>query len=75
MEVTQPRLLDVPKVLQALADGPSDKGIARRLNVAPGTGRPHLTNILLKLGGESRLQGLMFGARHGAVRLGRSLED
>lgn len=57
------------EVLQALAEGLGDKEIAARLHVSAKTVRAHLTNMLNKLGVGSRLQALVFAARHGAVEL------
>ena len=57
------------EVLQALAEGSSDREIARRLHVGEGTVHSHVTNILSKLEVSSRLQALVFAVRHGAVRI------
>lgn len=56
------------EVLQALADGLSDKDIAERLHLGPKTVRTHMANLLGKLGVESRLQALILAARHGVIR-------
>ena len=55
------------EVLQALAEGFSDKEIAERLYVGIGTVRTHITSILRKLGVKSRLQALAFAMRHGLI--------
>lgn len=57
------------EVLQALADGLSDREIAARLHISPETVRTHMGNILSKLGVQSRLQALVFAIRHGAVTI------
>ncbi|MEW6635499.1 MAG: response regulator transcription factor [Actinomycetota bacterium] len=57
------------EVLQALAEGLSNKEIARKLHVSVDTERTHMMNILNKLGVHSRLQALLFAARHGLVKL------
>jgi DNA-binding NarL/FixJ family response regulator len=57
------------EVLQALADGSSDKEIARRLHVGEGTVHSHVANILSKLEVSSRLQALVFAVRHGVVTI------
>jgi DNA-binding NarL/FixJ family response regulator len=57
------------EVLQALAEGSSDREIARRLHVGEGTVHSHVTNILSKLEVSSRLQALVFAVRHGAVTI------
>lgn len=55
------------EVLAALADGLSDKDLARRLGITDHTARVHVTNILGKLGVESRLQAVVYAVRHGQV--------
>lgn len=57
------------EVLQALADGLGDKDIAQRLHISTQTVQTHMSNILSKLGVESRLQALVFAVRHGAVHI------
>lgn len=55
------------EVLRLLAEGLSDKAIAERLYVGVGTVRSHVVNIFGKLGVHSRLQAVVFAARHGLV--------
>jgi len=57
------------EVLQALAAGLSDKGIADRLYLSHQTVRTHMVNVMGKLGAESRLQALVVALRHGVVTL------
>jgi DNA-binding NarL/FixJ family response regulator len=57
------------EVLQALAEGLSDREISERLHVGIGTVHSHVTNILAKLGAASRLQALVFAVRHGLVAI------
>ena len=57
------------EVLQALAEGLSDKQIAQRLHVGVGTVHAHVTNILSKLEVSSRLQALVFAVRYGVVTI------
>jgi two-component system nitrate/nitrite response regulator NarL len=57
-------------ILQALADGLSDREIAERYNVSFATVRSHVSNILAKLNASSRLQVLVLAVRHGAVTIG-----
>ena len=57
------------EVLQTLAEGLSNKEIAARLHMSVDTERTHMMNILNKLGVHSRLQALIFAARHGLVDL------
>src|SRR5919112_6252270 len=57
------------EVLLALSEGLSNKQIAERLHMSVDTERIHMRNILNKLGVHSRLQALLFAARHGLVEL------
>jgi DNA-binding NarL/FixJ family response regulator len=66
IEQLTPRELQVLKVL---AQGLSNKEIAERLHMSVDTERTHMMNILNKLGVHSRLQALLFAARHGLIEL------
>lgn len=57
------------EVLQALAEGLSDREISQWLHVGTGTVHSHVTNILAKLGVASRLQALVFAVRHDLVKI------
>ena len=57
------------EVLQALAEGWSDKEIAQRLHVSVGTVHTHVASILSKFEVSSRLQALVFAVRHGLVTI------
>ncbi len=57
------------EVLQALADGLSDKEVSESLHVGVGTVRNHLVSIFSKLGVNSRLQALIFAVRQGLVEI------
>ena len=57
------------EVLQKLAEGLSNKEIASSLHMSVDTERTHMMNILNKLGVHSRLQALVFAARHGLVEI------
>ena len=57
------------EVLQALADGLSDKEIAQQLQISVETVRIDMVNILGKLGVDSRLQAVVFAVRHGAIEI------
>jgi DNA-binding NarL/FixJ family response regulator len=57
------------EVLLALSEGLSNKQIAEQLHMSVDTERTHMMNILNKLGVHSRLQALLFAARHGLVEL------
>jgi DNA-binding NarL/FixJ family response regulator len=58
------------EVLQALAEGLSDKEIAEHFHIGVGTVRNHIVSIFGKLGVHSRLQALVFAVRHGVVEIG-----
>lgn len=57
------------EVLEALAQGLSDRQIGQRLNVSHETVRTHMANLLGKLGVQSRLQAVLFASRHGAISI------
>ena len=57
------------QVLEALGEGLTNREIAERLHMSVDTERTHMMNILSKLGVHSRLQALLFAARHGLVEL------
>ncbi len=57
------------EVLQALAEGLSDKELARSLHVNIDTVQTHMGNIRQKLEVASRLQALVFAIRHGVVEV------
>lgn len=58
------------EVLKAFGEGLSDREIAARLYVSPGTVRTHMANVLAKLEVDSRLQALLLAARHYIVEIG-----
>jgi two-component system nitrate/nitrite response regulator NarL len=57
------------QVLQALGEGLDSKDIAKKLHITVETERTHMVNILNKLDVHSRLQALVFAARHGLVEI------
>ena len=57
------------QVLQSLAERLTNREIAERLHMSVDTERTHMMNILSKLGVHSRLQALLFAARHGLIEL------
>ena len=57
------------QVLEAVAEGLSDKEIALKLSVSHETVRTHMVNILGKLGVDSRLQALLMAVRYGFITL------
>jgi len=59
------------ELLEALAEGLSDREIARKLYVGIGTVRTHITHLLSKLGVDSRLQALVLAIRCGLVEVDR----
>ncbi len=66
------RLTDREKeVLSLMAEGLDAGEIASRLYISAKTERNHAASILSKLGVHSRLQAVIFAARHGAVEVGR----
>lgn len=62
------------EVLQALADGLTDREIGQRLGIGVETVRTHMAGVFGKLGVESRLQALAFAVRCGLVLPGKSEE-
>jgi DNA-binding NarL/FixJ family response regulator len=59
------------EVLRHLATGRRDREIARALNVSPRTVGGHVTNLLAKLGVESRTAAAAYALRHGLNGSGR----
>jgi DNA-binding NarL/FixJ family response regulator len=57
------------EILRSLAEGLESREIAEKLNITVETERTHMVNILHKLGVHSRLQALVFAARHGLVEI------
>jgi two-component system nitrate/nitrite response regulator NarL len=57
------------QVLMALGEGLDSKNIAEKLYITVETERTHMVNILSKLDVHSRLQALVFAARHGIVEM------
>lgn len=52
------------EVLLLLAEGDSNRVLARRLGIAERTLRAHITSLTRKLGIRSRLQAALFALRH-----------
>ena len=61
-----PRELDV---LALIADGASNKAIARRLAISVHTVKFHIASLLDKLDAQGRAEAVAQGARLGAIRL------
>ena len=57
------------EVLRLIAQGQSNKQIAHQLVIAEKTVRTHVSNILGKLGGQSRTQATLYAIRTGLVSL------
>jgi DNA-binding NarL/FixJ family response regulator len=57
------------EILRTLAEGLESREIAEKLNITVETERTHMVNIMSKLGVHSRLQALVFAARHGLVEI------
>jgi DNA-binding CsgD family transcriptional regulator len=54
-------------VLALLADGASNKLIARRLGISPSTAKFHVASLIDKLGARNRLDAVTIGMRRGLV--------
>jgi DNA-binding NarL/FixJ family response regulator len=57
------------EVLRLLAQGQSNKEVARTLTIGEKTVKTHVSNILAKLGVASRTQAALYAARIGLVEL------
>ena len=55
------------QVLQLLAEGASNKAIARRLGITPHTAKFHVASIAAKLGASGRTEAVAKGLRFGLV--------
>jgi two-component system NarL family response regulator len=55
------------EVLQLMASGESNKGIARKLQIEVGTVKSHMSAIMTKLGASSRTQAAGIAATRGLV--------
>ena len=55
------------EVLRLLADGKANKEIARQLRIAEKASKVHVSNILAKLGMQSRTQAALYAAHNGLV--------
>lgn len=60
------------EILQLLADGLRNQDVAARLVISPQTAQTHVRNILAKLGVRSRLEAVVFAAKHGIVTVSGS---
>jgi DNA-binding NarL/FixJ family response regulator len=58
------------EILQLLAEGMRNDGIAKQLYISPQTVQTHVRNILGKLRVHSKLEAVAFAVRHGAIRVG-----
>jgi DNA-binding NarL/FixJ family response regulator len=61
------------EVLQLMVHGLSDKDMARKLSIAPGTVKSHVRSILTKLRAGRRAEAAAIAQRRGLARLDRSL--
>jgi len=55
------------QILRMLADGSPNKSIAADLQISEHTAKFHVSQILAKLGAESRTEAVAIGIRHGLV--------
>ncbi|MEV0582924.1 response regulator transcription factor [Nonomuraea sp. NPDC050310] len=53
------------EVLRLIAEGRSNREIARALDVAEKTVKTHVSNVLMKLGVQDRTQAALYAVRHG----------
>ena len=63
------------EVLHLLMHGSSDKDMARKLFIAPGTVKSHVRSILTKLGASRRTEAAAIAQRRGIARLDRPFES
>ena len=59
-------------VIKLLAQGKANKEIAMALVIGEKTVKTHVSNILLKLGVQSRTQAALYAAQNGLAELGHS---
>lgn len=57
------------EVLQQLAQGRSNKDLARRLDITEGTAKSHVKSILMKLDAMSRTEAVAIGHRRGLIQI------
>ncbi len=57
------------EILQLLAEGMRNDGIAKKLFISPQTVQTHVRNILGKLRVHSKLEAVAFAVRHGAIHV------
>ncbi|MFB3737833.1 MAG: response regulator [Candidatus Velamenicoccus archaeovorus] len=55
------------EILQLLAEGMRNEGIAQKLFISPQTVQTHVRNLLAKLGVHSKLEAVAFAVKHGAI--------
>jgi DNA-binding NarL/FixJ family response regulator len=57
------------QVLQLLAEGMRNEGIAHKLFISPQTVQTHVRNMLAKLGVHSKLEAVPFAVKHGWISI------
>jgi DNA-binding NarL/FixJ family response regulator len=57
------------EILQLLAEGMRNEGIARKLFISPQTVQTHVRNLLAKLGVHSKLEAVAFAVKHGWISI------
>jgi two-component system, NarL family, nitrate/nitrite response regulator NarL len=66
-ELLQPLTPRELQILRMLSDGLPNKSIAAELQISEHTAKFHVSQILAKLGAESRTEAVAIGIRHGLV--------
>ena len=66
-EAIEPLTSREKEVLQRMADGLANKGIAQRLSISEHTVKFHVASILAKLGASSRTEAVSIGIRNGLI--------
>jgi DNA-binding NarL/FixJ family response regulator len=57
------------EILQLLAEGMRNDGIAHKLFISPQTVQTHVRNLLAKLGVHSKLEAVAFAVKHGGISI------
>ena len=68
-QMTEPLTARELQVLQLVAQGLPNKGIARRLGISENTAKFHVASLCGKLGASSRTEAVTLAARRGLILL------